>query len=313
VDSAWTNASIRVDIRLYNYTGDAYPESGNGFSNYTSGSAGVDETESQVITDSPMDFRNATSWWKIRVRGEHSSQFDLGVDYIALNTTYYDEYTAQTEYVFTDVTDNQSPNLNFTIVNHNSIDGATVTLQVWNYTSFSFPSGGQGYLSYVSTGANNTRWLNITNNAQSCLSGTYARIRVTSAYSTTASYQQLTNFVRLFQEESILVNDYTLRVTNSGTDLYTVRLVRVSDNNIDRLTNCTVYFSSGETQLQVIDGVFTLTTGTLANLPAASSLDILIDASTIHLQYASVIDAELEVLRSGTSTYTKFPIHFTVT
>jgi hypothetical protein len=313
VDSAWTNASIRVDIRLYNYTGDAYPESGNGFSNYTSGSAGVDETESQVITDSPMDFRNATSWWKIRVRGEHSSQFDLGVDYIALNTTYYDEYTAQTEYVFTDVTDNQSPNLNFTIVNHNSIDGATVTLQVWNYTSFSFPSGGQGYLSYVSTGANNTRWLNITNNAQSCLSGTYARIRVTSAYSTTASYQQFTNFVRLFQEESILVNDYTLRVTNSGTDLYTVRLVRVSDNNIDRLTNCTVYFSSGETQLQVIDGVFTLTTGTLANLPAASSLDILIDASTIHLQYASVIDAELEVLRSGTSTYTKFPIHFTVT
>ncbi len=313
VDSAWTNASIRVEIQLYNYTDDTYPASGYGFSNYTSGPAGIDETESQVITDRPMDFRNAISGWKIKMRGEHTSQFELSVDYIALNTTYYDEYTAQTEFVFTDVTDNQSPNLNFTVVSHNSIDGATVTLQVWNYTSSSFPSSGMGYLSYISTGANNTRWLNVTNNAQSCLSGSYARIRVTSVYSTTDSYQQLTNLVRLLQEESILVNDYALRVTNSGAALYTVRLVRVSDSNIDRIINCTIYFRSGETQLQVIDGIFTLTTGTSANLPAASSLDILIDASTIHLQYASVIEAELEVLRSGTSMYTKFPIQFTIT
>jgi len=313
VDSAWTNASIRVDIQLYNYSGSAYPVSGNGFSNYTSGPAGIDETESQVITDSPMDFRNATSGWKLKVRGEHTSQFDLSVDYIALNTTYYDEYTAQNEFVFTDVTDNQSPNLNFTVISHNSIDGATVTLQIWNYTSSSFPSSGMGYLSYSSTGANNTRWLNITNNAQSCLSGSYARIRVTSVYSTTDYYQQLTNFVRLLQEESTLVNDYALRVTNNGTDLYAVRLVRVSDSNIDRLINCTIYLSSGETQLQVIDGAFTLTTGTWANLPATSSLDILIETSTVHLQYASVIDAELEVLRDSTSTYTKFPIQFTIT
>ncbi|MCK4583430.1 hypothetical protein KAU18_08955, partial [Candidatus Bathyarchaeota archaeon] len=312
VDSAWTNASILVDIQLYNYSGGAYPASGDGFTNYTSGPAGIDETKSQTITDSPMDFRNATSGWKLKVRGEHTSQFDLSVDYIALNTTYYDEYTAQTEFVFTDITDNQSPNLNFTVVNHNSIDGATVTLQVWNYTSSSFPSSGMGYLSYSSTGANNTRWVNITNNAQSCLSGSYARIRVTSVYSTTDYYQQLTNFVRLLQEESILVNDYALRVTNNGTDLYTVRLVRVSDSNIDRIINCTIYFRSGETQLQVIDSVFTLTTGTWANLPASSSLDILIETSTVHLQYASVIDAELEVLRASTSTYTKFPIQFTI-
>jgi hypothetical protein len=656
VDSAWTNASIRVDIRLYNYTGDAYPESGNGFTNYTSGPAYTDETANQVITDSPMDFRNATSWWKIKVRGEHWSQFDLGVDYIALNVTYYDEYTAQTEFIFTDITDNQSPNLNFTVANYNSVTNVNMTIQVYNYTSGSYPTSGQGYLNYVSnwlagwdqrvkltidhndvdsdlsdfpalihlgtssgrndddvsfvfdelqndanrrkiavttgdgatqcyveieewddaneeawlwvkvpsvnstsdtelylyydadhadntayvgdpnsspaeavwdddfrfvshmrddsdtshirdstgydndgtkTGANEpvvtignvsdaqdfdggddivdvsddasmnirttltmeawvnatvydpqfndvmskqyydiyiedgrlgayfdtdagiyddwpggsirmvvdtwyyvavtydsgaiagyidgaldgtdsrgttiddstgwdfiigwhndtngihwegiidevrvsnasrsgdwietsfesgrddlvdfggedtyTTWLNITNNAQSCLSGSYARIRVTSVYSTTDFYQQLTNFVRLLQEESTLVNDYALRVTNNGTDIYTVRLVRVSDSNIDRIINCTIYFRSGETQLQVIDGAFTLTTGTWANLPAASSLDIIIDASTIHIQYSSVIETELEVLRSGTSTYTKYPIQFTIT
>jgi hypothetical protein len=313
VDSAYTNASIRVDIQLYNYTGDAYPASGDGFTNYTSGPANTDETVDQVITNDPMNFRNATGGWRIKVRGEHTSRFDLSVDYIALNTTYYDEYTAQTEYVFTDVTDNQSPNLNFTVVTHNSVDGATVTMQVWNYTTSSFPSSGQGYLSYVSTGANNTRWINVTDNAQSCLNGSYAKIRLTSVYSTTERYQQLTNLVRLLQEESTLVNDYALRVTNNGTDLYTVRLVRVSDSNIDRIINCTIYFRTGETQLQVIDGAFTLTTGTWANLPAASNLDILIDTSTVHLQYASVIETELEVLKSGTSTYTKYPIQFTIT
>ena len=656
VDSAYTNASVRVDIQLYNYSGGAYPASGDGFTNYTSGPANTDETVSQVITNSPMNFRNATSGWSIKVRGEHTSQFDMLIDYIALNTTYYDEYTAQTEFIFTDITDNQSPNLNFIVANYNSVNNVNMTIQVYNYTSGSYPTSGQGYLNYVSnwlagwdqrvkltidhndvdsdlsdfpalihlstssgrnsddvsfvfdelqndanrlkiavtigdgatqcyveieewddaneeawlwakapsvnstidttlylyydadhadntayvgdpdsspaeavwandfrlvshmrddpdtshirdstgydndgtkTGANEpvvtignvsdaqsfdgsddyvnlgsdssldlrgtdftieawiypttqstrwptiytvgtweislgigqdtntdkleawvndnddyasdsdvtynawnyvvlswdgshynffidgaadgsrsgsaypdtgttyiggippwenedcfngtidevrasntsrtsswiktcfesgrddlvdfggedtyTKWLNITNNAQSCLSGSYARIRVTSEYSTTEYYQQLTDFVRLLQEESTLVNDYALRVTNNGTDLYTVRLVRVSDSNIDRIINCTIYFRSGETQLQVIDGAFTLTTGTWANLPAASSLDILIDASTIHLQYASVIETELEVLRSGTSIYTKFPIQFTIT
>ena len=313
VDSAWTNESVRVELQLYNHSGTAYPTIGDGYMNYTVGSAGVDEAKNQVITDNPANFRNGTGWWTAKLTGKMYTQFDLKLDYLAFNTTYYDEYTAQTEFVFTDVTDNLSPNLNFTVVSHNSVDGATVTLQVWNYTSSSFPSSGQGYLSYVSTGANNTRWVNVTSNAQSCLSGSYARIRVTSVYSTTDSFQQFTNFVRFLQEESILVNDYALRVVNNGTALYTVRLVRISDSNIDRIINCTIYFRSGETQLQVIDGTFTLTTGTWANLPATSSLDILIDASTIHLQYASVIETELEVLRNGTSTYTKYPIQFTIT
>ena len=292
-----------------------YPSSGDGYLSYISGNADTKEPKNQIITTTPESYRNSTGGWRLRIIGDkvNSTQFDLNIDLITLLTTYYSEYMSQTEFIFDDMTDNQSPNLNFTVVSHNSIDGATVTLQVWNYTSSSFPSSGMGYLSYISTGANNTRWVNVTNNAQSCLSGSYARIRVTSVYSTTNSYQQLTNFVRLLQEESILINDYALRVTNSGPDLYTVRLVRVSDTNIDRLINCTIYLSSGETQLQVIDGAFTLTTGTWANLPAASSLDILIETSTVHLQYASVIDAELEVLRASTSIYAKFPIQFTIT
>ena len=312
VDSAWTNASIRVEIQLYNYSGGAYPASGNGFSNYTSGPAGIDETYSQVITDSPMGFRNATSGWKLKVRGEHTSQFDLNVDYIALNTTYYDEYTAQTEFVFTDVTDNQSPKLNFTVVTQNSIDGTTVTLQVWNYTSSSFPSSGMGYLSYISTGANNTRWVNVTNNAQSCLSGSYVRIRVTSVYFTTESYQQQTNFVRLLQEESQRLHDYALRITNTDADPYTVRLNHLGNADIDRLINCTIYLSSGGTQIQVLDGSVTQTQGGWVGLGGFSSLDILISASSIARDKDSVITAEVEALKTGTSTYTKLPVQLVI-
>jgi hypothetical protein len=659
LDTSWSTDSVKVLFQLYDYNSMVYPSSGEGYIRYISGTADVDERKSQVISTNPEYYRNGTGWWKVKIRGVKVTgvQYNLGIDLCYLESTYYDEYTAQTEYIFTDVTDNLSPNLNFTVANYNSVTNVNMTIQVYNYTSGSFPTSGQGYLNYVSnwlagwnqrvkltidhndvdsslsnfpalihlstssgrndddvsfvfdelqndanrlkiavttgdggtqcyveieewddaneeawlwvkvpsvnstsdtelylyydadhadntayvgdpnsspaeavwdddfrlvshmrddpdtshirdstvydndgtkTGAGEpvvtvsgnvsdaqsfdgsddyvdlgsdssldlrgtdftieawiypttqttswptiyavgtweislgigqdtntdkleawvndnddyasdsdvtynawnhvvlswngthynffidgvadgsrsgsaypetgttyiggippwenedcfngtidevrasntsrasswvkasfesgkddlvdfggedtyTKWLNITNNAQSCLSGSYARIRITSVYSTTDYYQQFTNFVRLLQEESILVNDYALRVINNGTDLYTIRLVRISDSNIDRIINCTIYFRSGETQLQVIDGAFTLTTGTWANLPATSSLDILIDASTIHLQYSSVIETELEVLRSGTSTYTKYPIQFTIT
>jgi hypothetical protein len=91
-----------------------------------------------------------------------------------------------------------------------------------------------------------------------------------------------------------------------------VRLSRVSSSNIARLLNCTIYFRSGEQQIQVIDGTFTQTVGTWATIPAASSLDLLIEASSISQESVSVIDAELTAMEQGTSTYTKLPVQITI-
>ncbi|MCW4048684.1 MAG: hypothetical protein NWE89_03000 [Candidatus Bathyarchaeota archaeon] len=312
VDSQFTNASIRVDIHLYNQSAGTYPASGQGHLNYTSGVADTDEMKSQVISTSPEDFRNETSWWKIKVKAEHTSEFDLSIDYIALNTTYYDEYTAQTEFIFTDITDNQSPNLNFTVTSHNSIDNANITIQVYNYTSGTYPSSGQGYYFFTSVGANNTQWLNITSNAQTCLNGSYAKIRVTSVEDTTDSYQQVVNFVRMLQEEAQQLHDYAIRLNNTGLDLYQVRIIRLGDSNIGRLLNCTVYYETGEIQLQVINGVVTVSTGPWVDIPGSTTLDILVMASSTITTETSSFDTEVEVLKSGTSTYTKLPLQMTI-
>jgi hypothetical protein len=108
------------------------------------------------------------------------------------------------------------------------------------------------------------------------------------------------------------VHDYALRVTNNGASAYEVRLSRVSSSNVARLTNCTIYFRTGEQQIQVIDGAFTQTTGTWATIPATSSLDLLIEASSISQESVSVIEAELTAMEQGTSTYTILPVHITV-
>jgi hypothetical protein len=312
IDSAWTNESVRVQLQLYDYNAGSYPTTGDGYMGYTSGTAGVDETRNQIISSTPEDYRNGTGWWRVRLTGRMYDQFDLDLDYVALNTTYYVGYTAQTEFIFTDVTDNQSPNLNFTVVTHNSVENVTVTIQVWNYTTSSYATGGQGYVSYTSTGTNVVSWLNVTSNAQTFLSVPEARIRVTGVYATTDGFQQITNFVRLLQEESIQVHDYALRVTNNGASAYEVRLSRVSSSNVARLTNCTIYFRTGEQQIQVIDGAFTQTVGTWATIPAANSLDLLIEASSISQESVSVIEAELTAMEQGTSTYTILPVHITV-
>jgi hypothetical protein len=314
LDSNWSNDSISVTAQLYDFSLASYPSSGQGYISYTSGVGGIDETKTLSVTSSPEDYRNGTGWWRVKIKGvlNINDRFQANMDLSRITTPYYTEYTAQTEFIFTDVTDNQSPNLNFTVVTHNSVDGATLTIQVWNYTSSSYATSGQGYVSYTSTGTNIVHWLNLTSNAQTCLSVPETRIRVTSVYATTDSFQQITNLVRLQQEESLQLHDYALRVTNNGASAYDVRLSRVSSSNVARLINCTIYFRSGEQQIQVIDGAFTQSVGTWATIPAASSLDLLIEASSIGQESVSVIDTELTAMEQGTSTYTKLPVQITI-
>lgn len=85
VDSAWTAASVNVTLQLYNYTLDDYPTSGNGYIAYTSDSTpDTDETKNQTITVNPTHFRNATGYWRMKVKGVKATdeQFDLKVDWV---------------------------------------------------------------------------------------------------------------------------------------------------------------------------------------------------------------------------------------
>jgi PKD repeat protein len=87
VDSSWTRANVSVTIQLYNYTLGGYPASGNGYLTYTSSStANTDETKNQTISTNPLQFRNGSGNWRIRIKGVASTtiQFAFKVDLINL-------------------------------------------------------------------------------------------------------------------------------------------------------------------------------------------------------------------------------------
>jgi hypothetical protein len=84
-DSAWTVGSVAVTLQLYNYTLDGYSTSGNGYMSYTSSAVeNTDENKKQIITVNPTHFRNATGYWRMKVKGVKSTdtQFDFEADWI---------------------------------------------------------------------------------------------------------------------------------------------------------------------------------------------------------------------------------------
>ncbi len=91
-DSAWTTGSVNVTMQLYNFTLGAYPTSGDGYINYlSSATADTDETKSQTITENPTQFRNATSQWKMKIKGVKTTatSFDFKADQIELSPENY--------------------------------------------------------------------------------------------------------------------------------------------------------------------------------------------------------------------------------
>lgn len=308
VDSSWTNESVRVELQLYNHSAIAYPSSGDGYINYINTVADVDETKNQVISSDPSNFRNDTSWWSIKITGKTNTQFNLNLDYLLLDTTYNSEFTAQTEFIFTDITDSQSPHLNFSTITHNSVDGADITIQIWNYTTSSYALSGQGFLSYFSTGQNNKQNLNISINPSSLINNSYAKIRITSTFNASQiNEDQYVNYIHLLQDPIQKTSNYALRVSNQGSETYNIRLISVNEINISRLINCTIKFNA-TTQVQVIDGVITQDTGAWLNILPMSNQDIIIIASSVNPDTKSIFEIELEARKNETGMVTKYPV-----
>jgi len=200
VDSAWTAGTVAVTLQLYNYTLGAYPTSGNGFISYTSSAtANTDETKTQTITTNPTHFRDSSGNWKIKVKGVKTTttQFDFKADWVEFKPTYYSEYKASTEFTFSGMTTYAPSQLNFTVVSEYDIASVSVTIQVWNYSSSSYVTSGEGYRTYLSSGVNQTQVLSISTNPQFYTSNGNAKINITGVLTTTTQYQQKINQIKL--------------------------------------------------------------------------------------------------------------------
>ena len=321
VDLSWTTGSVVVSIQVYNYTLGGYPTSGNGYYSYTSSStANIDETRTQTITTNPTEFRNGTGYWKIKIKGVKSTttQFDFKADWIEYKPSHYAEYTVSTEFLFSSMTTNTPTQLNFTVVTQHDVSSVNVTIQVWNYSSSSYVTSGDGYATYISAGSGNeTTYLNININPQFYTSTGNAKINVTGVLTTNSTYQQETNQIKLvYKYDASPSYDYVLRVNNTVTDSWEVRLKKFDNSSIGRLQNCTIYFrnstNANSTQIIIENGSFNQTEGPWYNLASMETTYIAITVQA-NSEATSYIYTYLEILIPNTTTYAQYVITFEIT
>jgi len=319
IDSAWTSGSVSVTLQLYNYTLGNYPTSGNGYTSYlSSATANTDETQSQTTTVNPTHFRDATGYWKLKVKGVKAieTQFEFKADWIEFKPTYYSEYTVSTEFVFSSMTTNTPTQLNFTVVTQYNATSVGVTIQVWNYSSSAYMTDGEGYSTYTSSGSNETTDLNINTNPEFYSSGGNAKIKVTGVLTTGSAYQQETNQIKLvYKYDASTTYDYVLAVTEQDAVDWKVNLTVYNNFNIVRLSSTTISFYDGTTSDQIVvsSGSIIQSEGPAYSLNGSTTIKIKmsnVDATSSGISYLYVY---LKILVPDTSTYILCMITFEIT
>jgi hypothetical protein len=110
--------------------------------------------------------------------------------------------------------------------------------------------------------------------------------------------------------------DYVLRVNNTATDSWEIRLTKYSDSSINRLENCTIYFhnSTDGTSNQIIieNGSYINQNGPWYDL---GNLETICIAMTVQANSAatSYIYTYLEIRTPNTATYAQYVITFEIT
>jgi hypothetical protein len=85
---SYTTTGVGVTIQVFNYTGNAYPTSGQGYFTYTSSStAGTDETQSLTITTNPQFYVSGSHQVKVKIMGSKNGNWNQQVN--LLRQFYY--------------------------------------------------------------------------------------------------------------------------------------------------------------------------------------------------------------------------------
>ncbi len=139
--------------------------------------------------------------------------------------------TVATEFIFP-VSSSTPTQLNFTIVEQYDVATVSVTIQVYNFTGGAYPTSGQGYFTYTSSGTagtDETQTLTITTNPQFYASAGQAKVEITATL-TAAQFNQKVNLVRLHYYISTLNYPTTASVLGGS---YVSGAVPASINALD--------------------------------------------------------------------------------
>jgi hypothetical protein len=175
---------------------------------------------------------------------------------------------------------------------------------------------GEGYLTYSSTSPNETKVLSINSNPQFYSTAGNAKIKITSAKTTTAQYQQRVNQLKLvYSYNYSSTYDYVLEVVNQVSDSFQISLQAYQSSNIVRVSNMTVTFHDGTASDQVIisNGSITQSEGTPYNLVGSATTYISISNLQADTAGISTLNVYLKSRVPNTTTYSSFVITFEIT
>ena len=105
-----------------------------------------------------------------------------------------------------------------------------------------------------------------------------------------------------------------LQVLNQTNDAWQLQMTKYSDDNINRLTNCTIWLNNGSapnTQIQVIDGEYTQVSGDYYTLEGNGADSIALTVTT-NATGTTYIYTYLKILTPNTSTYSLYAITFEI-
>ncbi len=110
--------------------------------------------------------------------------------------------------------------------------------------------------------------------------------------------------------------DYVLRVNNTLTDSWEIRLKEYSDSGISRLDNCTIYLrnstNANSTQITVDNGSFNQTEGTWYSLDDSETINIVMTVKA-NSTGTSYIRVYFEARIPSTTTYLQYIVTFEIT
>ena len=121
---------------------------------------------------------------------------------------------------------------------------------------------------------------------------------------------------RVDTNASIPAYDYVLRIVNHVSDAWKIRLKAYAQNNIGRLTNCTINFHNSTNgtsqQINILNGNYTRQTGMWYDL---KSLDTVYVSMTLQASDSQVseIFIYLEILTPNRTTYAQYVLTFEIT
>jgi len=133
-----------------------------------------------------------------------------------------------------------------------------------------------------------------------------------------ASYESGRDHLLDFGSEEISPqnHDYVLRVNNTGTDAWQIRLKKYADSNINRMQDCTIYFHNStdgtSSQIVIETGAFVNETGSWYDLGSFETIYIamIVDTNSTGTSY---INTYLEIRITGTTTFLQYMVTFEIT